>query len=141
MALPVDSVMAVRSFPVAKVQTAAETGLAPPGCFMGSTSLEDGQRVLLLDSDSLLAAYGLVPLSDRVVASTDPAGTMLALTTTASASATGQAHIVFDMGDEWAIPMNVLHEITPFPSHFKPGAGIDPAITGTVDSGVQVSQF
>lgn len=128
LALPVDGVMAVRAFAEETVQAASDTALAPAGTYTGSTTLEDGQRVLLLDSAHVLAAYGFKPLQAH------SALALAAHTATASApERAAQAHIVFDMGGEWAAPMSALLEITPFPLGFKPAVGSHPAITGTCE--------
>ena len=127
LALPVDGVMAVRAFASEKVQAASDTALFPPDTYAGSTTLDDGQRVLLLDSTHVLAAYGFKPLHGNGAL----ALTTLTATVSAQEQAKTQPYIVFDMDGEWAAPMSALQEITPFPADFKSAEGSHPAITGT----------
>lgn len=133
LAVPVDGVMAVRAFAAEDVQAAADTALAPAGTFVGSTTLEEGQRVLLLDSQQVLQAYGFKPLAQGNSGALQVSGASALEAERAATHARAQPHVVFDMGGEWAAPMEVLHEITPFPADFKPGTGSHGTITGTFE--------
>lgn len=132
LALPVDGVMAVRTFAVDTVQSAKDTSLAPPGTYVGSCSLEDGQRVLLLDSKQVLEAYGFKPITQQTEAR-QVSGVLALEAETAITRATAQPHVVFDMGGEWAVPIHALHEITTFPVDFKPGKGQCDSVIGTFE--------
>lgn len=141
VAIPVNGVLAVRSFASTQVQAAADTALPQATFFLGSTVLESGQRVLLLDSARVLRDYGLTPttVSSDLPQARHGAGQRLLGNASpveddrACVQDAAQAHVVFDMGSEWAAPMSLLQEITPFPSNFKPGVGSDPAVVGTVE--------
>lgn len=133
LAMPVDGVMAVRGFSADEVQAAADTALAPAATFVGSATLAEGQRVLLLDIPQVLQAYGFKPLAQGNSGALQVGGVSAPDTELAHTPAQTEPHVVFDMGGEWAAPMGVLHEITPFPADFKPGTGSHGSITGTFE--------
>jgi|GEM_PF-2346738 len=124
--VPVDEVLAVRGFPCAQVQAASETGMAQAQWFVGSTTLDSGERAFLLNSDAVVAKFGLTVHADGEPTSGDGQ-------TKDTACDADRAHIVFDMGQLWAAAMDMLQEITPFPTDFTPGKGADPATVGTFE--------
>lgn len=125
VALPVNEVLAVRSLPAAAIEPAAGIGLDGRGLFSGLVCLDDGTRVLMLDSGAVLDAYAAPGLAG------DAAGR--SGSTAGSDGFEAQAHIVFDIGVQWAVPMSVLHEIAPCPADFQPAPANERAVAGTCE--------
>ena len=105
VALPIDEVVAVRPLPVGSAAAAGEAGIDHP--LVRAISLlgdeDPQQRVLQIDADALLHTHAAPGLSRQDQAE--------------NASARGAkrapAHVVFDAGRRWAIPMAALEAILP----------------------------
>jgi chemotaxis signal transduction protein len=122
-ALPVDSVLSVRTFTEAQVQQPATAGLAPGGCFAGVARLADQQPVLLVDGRALIERHGMHSLADPSAGSAGGAGT--------AAKLDPQAYVVADAGATWALPMGCLEEITVFPDDFRALPGVSDHAAGS----------
>jgi len=128
--LPVDEILAVRSFAVTAVETATHADPGTAQFYRGTTVLEDGTRVLLLDSLAVLEQCPLNDLSDKAVpiardTAPDEAATQNSPVT--------ETHVVFSAEITWAIGMRYLKEIMPVPANFKPAPENERGLIGTCE--------
>lgn len=132
LALPVDEVVGLRGFAHTRVQAAADSGLEHASLFAGTTQLDGGERVHLLDTDRLLA---LCHLGNQ---GTPPAGPataapQAALPALGSDAPQREGHIVFDAGALWAAPLSALLEITHLPANFRAQPPNTRGVIGTLE--------
>jgi chemotaxis signal transduction protein len=118
VALPIDAVHAVQPIDAAAIQPAHDAGLAADAFFRGVVRNSDGENVLLLDSERLLATFAAPGLSAKAAQDSAGGGSR-------RKDSLAQAHIVVQAGQEWAISMSSVHEITSLPDDFEmlPSAG------------------
>lgn len=114
VALLIDAVVDVRPLDASGV-AAADAAADSPVLFRGQIVVDDGQRVLLLDSDALLDSFAAPGLVDTRDAHTE-----------ARQAAASEAYAVFRTGQAWAIPMGVLEEILR-----QPASAIDTRARGS----------
>lgn len=107
VALPVDEVVAVRSLPDGSAAAALDAGVDHPlvrtVALLGEDSRQ--QRVLQIDADALLRVHAAPGLSRQEQDGAASAGN----------AKRAPAHVVFDAGRLWAIPMAALEAILPLP--------------------------
>lgn len=121
LAVPVDAVLAVRSFSAAQVQDAATAGL-DASLYLGCARGADGGAVLLADAAALLARYAVAGLDE---ATRPPAhGTR---------HARAPAHVVYDAGQLGAAPMHTLLEIVALPGDYRAPPGLAAGLDGQCD--------
>lgn len=106
VALPIDEVVAVRPLPAGSA-AAGETGIDHPLvraiALLGDEA--EQQRVLQIDADALLRAHAAPGLSRQE--HVDNAS--------GKSAKRAPAHVVFDAGRRWAVPMAALEAILPLP--------------------------
>lgn len=113
VALPIDEVVAVRSLPAGASAPASDAGIDEPLVQAIVLLEEEGrqQRVLQIDAGQLLRVHAAPGLSRRAQDETASAGN----------ARRAPAHVVFDAGRRWAIPLAALEAILPLPA---PAAGV-----------------
>ena len=157
-AVPVDEVLSVRRFAQTELQSPADTGTPQAHLYAATTTLDgggphQGKRVRLLNATALLEWLGMAEMADRSAEASlqtapdnethsgdplqHPEGVQrLQATPSAPSQPTApesHAYVVFDMGREWAAPVNLLQEVMPFPASFQPATGADPFQLGSCD--------
>lgn len=113
-ALPLDGIEAMRTLPAKDVAAAQDAGITHP-LVEGVALAEDGERILLLDGAYLLRTYAAPGLA---AGAADGAA--------AGRAAPVPAHVVFDTGRRWAVPLHAIEEILPLPAA-QCGDGAPPA--------------
>jgi len=107
VALPIDEVVAVRPLPAGSAAAAGDAGIDHPLVRAIALLGDEGeqQRVLQIDADALLRTHAAPGLSRQEVAGNAFAGS----------ARRAPAHVVFDAGRRWAVPMAALEAILPLP--------------------------
>jgi purine-binding chemotaxis protein CheW len=127
-ALPVDEVIGVREIDLARVEAPGDAGLPPGGLFCGVAQVGETGRALLLDTDTLLASHAPTGMAatgasagDRMQAGAQQRDTL------------EQAHIVFSIGQDWALPMSSVDEIIAVPGGLAAPPGAVGGVAGNCD--------
>ena len=131
-AIPVNQVLAVRSFPIGTVDTDFHSQPGFQHFYLGTTLLDNQERVMLVDGVAILAACPLNDLSDKKTAVINEVNTDLANAKQQNSLVTS-AHIVFFTDLTWAIDMRHLKEIVPVPASYKANAETDDSLIGTCE--------
>jgi chemotaxis signal transduction protein len=120
VAFPIDEVVAVGALPVDGATRVLEAGVEHP-LLRGVVQMAESGRTLLLDGEALLRIHAAPGLSRRERdADTGP-----------RLGKRAPAHVVFDAGRRWAIPIAVLEEILPVPPGGDADAGSQRVLPAT----------
>ncbi|MET3106804.1 chemotaxis signal transduction protein [Oxalobacteraceae bacterium GrIS 2.11] len=117
--LPIDEVVAVRQFSLSAVEKVTHIDLEYMPYYSGSVALDDGTRVLLVNSEALLNACPLNNLSVQTVQERRNRA-LTAVDEIVQGQATAQTYLVFCSEVLWACEIRQLKEILPLPADFKP---------------------
>lgn len=122
LALPVEQVLSVRTFAASAVHSAADLGMARADLLCGIAQTGDASATWLLNTKALLDCYALAGLASQL-------GTHQAAE---ERLRNAEAHIVFDTGVQWALPMSTMEQIITLPSSFEEHTGRALGVCGSV---------
>ena len=127
--IPVDEIRSVQTFAANEVQTTDGAGLARPDLYDGLVQSGPNEPLALLNSRAIIDRC---PLNDISRAPGLQGGSAGRNSRPAPATGgTAQAHMVFKAGHTFAIAIDGLKEIMPFPQSCVPHADANPALRGS----------